>query len=159
MTIYYSLDLNNETFVLRDLCVDDYSKNYLDLLGQLSKIDKEQVKFQDFLDFINELNERNKVFIIENKDTDKIIACATVFIENKIIHNMGKVCHVEDVVVDNSMRGTGMGKILMGFVNEYANKMGCYKTILDCAQHNVVFYEKCGFKNNGFQMSLYHSSL
>lgn len=157
MAIYYSMQINNETLILRDLCFSDYYKNYFDLLGQLSKVDKEQITYEDFLDFVTNIDERNKVFIIENKNTDQIVACATVFIENKIIRNMGKVCHVEDVVVDNSMRGSGLGKMLMGFIQEYANNMGCYKTILDCSQHNVGFYEKCGFKNNGVQMALYHS--
>lgn len=159
MVIYYSLDINSQNLILRDLCINDYYKNYLDLLGQLSKIDKEQIKFEDFLKFVNDLEERNVVFIIENKNTEQIVACATVFIENKIIRNMGKVCHVEDVVVDKSMRGTGLGKILMGFIKEYANKMGCYKTILDCSEHNVGFYEKSGFTRNGAQMALYNSSL
>lgn len=157
MAIYSSMEINNQCLVLRDISLEDYHKNYLDLLGQLSKIDKEQISVQDFFNFINELNERNKVFIIENRTSDKIIACATVIIENKLIRNMGRACHVEDVVVDNSMRGLGMGKILMNFINEYATKMGCYKTILDCAEHNIVFYEKCGFKSHGVQMALYHS--
>lgn len=159
MAIYYSMNINNQNLILRDLCASDYYKNYLDLLGQLSKIDKNEIKFEDFLYFINSLEERNVVFIIENKNTEEIVACATVYIENKIIHNMGKVCHVEDVVVDKSMRGTGLGKILMGFIQEYANKMRCYKTILDCTEENIGFYEKCGFKTNGVQMALYHSSL
>ena len=66
---------------------------------------------------------------------------------------------VEDVVIDNSMRGTGMGKILMDFIKDYSHKMSCYKIILDCSEHNIGFYEKCGFKINCTQMALYHSSL
>lgn len=159
MTIHNSFFLRNETFILRDLCANDYYNNYLDLLGQLSKIDKDQIHFSEFCNFVNDLQERNKVFIIENKTTEKIVACATILIENKIIHNMGKVCHVEDVVVDNSVRGTGIGKILMDFVKTYSNQLGCYKIILDCSEYNVGFYEKCGFKVNGAQMALYHSSL
>jgi len=110
MTIYTTIDVNNQVFILRDLCVEDYFKNYFDLLGQLSKIDKEQINLDDFSNLVNTLEERNKIFIIENKNNQQIVACATVIIEHKIIHNMGKVCHVEDVVVDNSMRGLGIGK-------------------------------------------------
>ena len=30
--------------------------------------------------------------------------------------------------------------------------MGCYKVILDCAEANVVFYEKCGLTRKEIQM-------
>jgi len=159
MTIYHSFVLSDEPFILRDLSANDYYNNYLDLLAQLSKIDKDLIHFSEFSNFINDLEERNKVFIIENKNTKQVVGCATILIEYKIIHNMGKVCHVEDVVIDNCMRGTGMGKILMDFIKDYSHKMGCYKIILDCSEHNIGFYEKCGFKINGTQMALYYSSL
>ncbi len=29
---------------------------------------------------------------------------------------------------------------------------GCYKVILDCAEHNVAFYEKCGLTKKEVQM-------
>lgn len=29
---------------------------------------------------------------------------------------------------------------------------GCYKVILDCAEHNVAFYEKCGLTRKEIQM-------
>jgi glucosamine-phosphate N-acetyltransferase len=34
-------------------------------------------------------------------------------------------------------------------------RTNCYKTILDCAEHNVKFYEKCGFKLKEVQMVIY----
>lgn len=35
------------------------------------------------------------------------------------------------------------------------NSKGCYKIILDCADHNVPFYEKCDFKKKEVQMVRY----
>jgi glucosamine-phosphate N-acetyltransferase len=32
---------------------------------------------------------------------------------------------------------------------------GCYKVILDCAEHNVAFYEKCGLTRKEVQMVRY----
>lgn len=32
---------------------------------------------------------------------------------------------------------------------------GCYKIILDCGEHNVQFYEKCGYKKKEVQMVQY----
>jgi glucosamine-phosphate N-acetyltransferase len=33
-----------------------------------------------------------------------------------------------------------------------ATKAGCYKVILDCAESNVPFYEKCGLARKEVQM-------
>ena len=34
-------------------------------------------------------------------------------------------------------------------------KKNCYKVILDCAEHNIAFYEKCDFKRKEVQMVKY----
>lgn len=34
----------------------------------------------------------------------------------------------------------------------YATELGCYKIILDCAEKNVAFYEKCGLVRKEVQM-------
>jgi hypothetical protein len=33
-----------------------------------------------------------------------------------------------------------------------AKQQGCYKVILDCAESNVAFYEKCGLSRKEVQM-------
>lgn len=33
-----------------------------------------------------------------------------------------------------------------------ARQQGCYKVILDCAEHNIPFYEKCGLSRKEVQM-------
>lgn len=33
--------------------------------------------------------------------------------------------------------------------------LGCYKIILDCAEKNVDFYQKCGFQKKEVQMVAY----
>ena len=69
------------------------------------------------------------------------------------LDDLGKVAHIEDVVVDKSMRGYGLGKKLI----EVAIKecQDCYKIILDCSDENVEFYKKCRFKCKENQMVIY----
>ena len=38
---------------------------------------------------------------------------------------------------------------------EASRSMGCYKVILDCAEANVAFYEKCGLTRKEVQMVKY----
>ena len=58
-------------------------------------------------------------------------------------------------MVDSAERGRGLGKIIVAAVREAAEVTGCYKCILDCAEANVPFYEKCGFKRKEICMALY----
>ena len=52
-----------------------------------------------------------------------------------------KVGHIEDVVVDKSQRGGGIGKQMLQFLEARAKDLGCLKVILDCNSDNVGFYE------------------
>ncbi len=45
----------------------------------------------------------------------------------------------------------------MEFLLEYAQKQGCYKTILDCTDEVKPFYEKLGFKHVANELRFDHS--
>ena len=49
-----------------------------------------------------------------------------------------------------------MGKRIIEALTELAWINSCYKVILDCADKNVGFYEKCGYIRKGAQMAKYH---
>ena len=91
--------------------------------------------------------------LIKVKETKKVVGSITVLIEEKLIHNFGKVAHIEDVVVDESMRGFGLGKKLLEIAENECFE--CYKIILDCSNENVKFYEKCGYEWKGNEMARY----
>lgn len=101
------------------------------------------------------MNINHQIFVIENKDTNHIIGTLTILIEQKVIHNMGKVGHIEDVAIDNKYRGRGLGKLLIDNAISYCKKNDCYKMILNCKDYNKSFYIKCGFQSNDRQMLTY----
>jgi glucosamine-phosphate N-acetyltransferase len=76
----------------------------------------------------------------------EIIGATTLLIEQKFIHDGGKVGHIEDVVIRKEYQGKGVGKKIVNVLLKYAKKKGCYKTILDCSDELVPFYESIGFK-------------
>ena len=82
----------------------------------------------------------------------KIVGTATIFIEQKFIHSGGKVGHIEDVAVSKKYQGKGIGQKIIKALVEYAEKEGCYKTILDCTDDLIPFYEKIGFKRHSNSM-------
>jgi len=91
-------------------------------------------------------------------ENSKIVGSASILIEQKFIHDGGKVGHIEDVVVRKEFQGKGIGQKIVKSLLEYAEKQGCYKTILDCADDLVQFYEKIGFKLHSNSMRFDHLS-
>jgi glucosamine-phosphate N-acetyltransferase len=146
-----------ENICVRPIEDADYHKQYLQLLQMLTSLDPQQILEPAFQQFVNNLNTNHQILVIEDLTTNKIIGTITILIEEKLIHNFGKVCHVEDVVVNTTYRGQGLGKLLVDKALQIANKNQCYKIILDCEEHNEVFYERCGFQKKGSQMALYYT--
>ena len=92
----------------RNLEINDYYKGYLDLLSQLTEVNKENITFEKFSNFIKNLSNNHKIIVIIHDN--KILASGTLLIEDKVIHGISKVGHIEDVVVDCESRGFGLGK-------------------------------------------------
>ncbi|MFI5416260.1 MAG: GNAT family N-acetyltransferase [Nitrososphaerales archaeon] len=88
----------------------------------------------------------------------EIIGATTLLIEQKFIHDGGKVGHIEDVVVRKEYQGKGVGKKIVNALLKYAEKKGCYKTILDCSDELVPFYKSIGFKLHSNSMRFDHRS-
>ncbi len=88
----------------------------------------------------------------------KIIGAATIFVEQKFIHKGGKVGHIEDVVVSKEHQGEGVGLKIIKALIQYAEKNGCYKTVLDCTDEVMPFYKKLGFKHFSNSMRIDHRS-
>lgn len=142
-------------YQLRKIEKEDFHKNYLYLLKQLTTIDPNKINKEMFDTFLDELNENHQIFVIEQTEQHIIIGTITIRFEHKLIHNMGIVCSIEDVIIDTNFRGLKLSKLLINKAVELAKHYGCYKIILNCNDNNVVIYEKNGFKNNGNLMSLY----
>lgn len=102
-------------------------------------------------------NQDVHTLVVEDMRVNRLVATATLFIERKLIHSCGAAGHIEDVVVDQVVRGTGVGRHLVQALTQCAKECGCYKVILDCNEKNVGFYEKCGYARKGVQMASYLS--
>ena len=148
---------NDKLFIVDNLKKEDYDykqyPSYLELLGQLTTINPKNINRQDFNNFIDNLNQNHFIKVIKYKYTNQIVGSITVLKEAKLIHDFGKVGHIEDVVVDKAMRGYGLGKKLVDIAVKECQD--CYKIILDCSNENVEFYKKCGFEWKGNQLALY----
>ena len=142
-------------YVVRDIKKADYINNYLELLSQDFTIEPSKISFFEFCNYVDTLNENHKIYVICDVNNNEVIGSVTILIETKLIHNLGKVAHIEDVIIDNRNRRKGFGKLLINKCLEYAKKQKCYKIILNCSDKNISFYEKCGFTKKENEMALY----
>ena len=101
------------------------------------------------------LEDMYKIIVIEDVRRERIIGAGSLIIERKFIRDLGLAGHIEDIVVDKSYRGKQLGKRIIELLKSIAHVNGCYKVILDCADYNVPFYNKCGFFVKGVEMAWY----
>eukprot|EP00250_Pteridium_aquilinum_P023325 c26660_g1_i1 orf=146-622(-) len=146
---------SEESLQVRALALSDYSKGFMDLLKQLTSVG--QVSSQEFSQRFQEIvnTESSPYFIAVVEAEGQVVATGTLLIERKFVHHCGSVGHIEDVVVDARMRGHHLGHRIVEFLTHHAQEAGCYKVILDCSEHNVGFYEKCGFSRKEAHMAKY----
>lgn len=139
--------------IIRRLRKEDYKSNFFNILTQLSKLDTDEITYETFSAYLDNLSINHQIYVIE--ENGEIVATGSLLIESKIIHNFGKVAHIEDVVVDVKSRGKNYGKEIVYFLINKAKQYDCYKAILDTNKDNVPFYKKCGFVEKEQQMVKY----
>ena len=101
------------------------------------------------------LGNENHVIHVAELD-GKIVGSTTLLVEQKFIHEGGIVGHIEDVVVKKEFEGQGIGMKLVLSLLDVANEKKCYKTILNCEDTLIPFYEKIGFKQKSNEMRFDH---
>ena len=131
--------------MIRELEVTDIDERYFRLLCQLSG-EESTYEWQTAMTFWlkYEDNDDHQVFVYEQEG--EILGTATILVENKLLHYGSRVGHVEDVVVTREQKKKGIGKALIEECVKFAKEKDCYKVILDCGDHNIAFYESCGFR-------------
>ena len=135
----------NKNYIARYLELNDYNKDYCNLLEQLTTINN--ITYDMFnKQFINiDTNENHYIIVIEDLQKKKIIGSGTLLIENKFIHNCKNVGHIEDIVINKQYRGNKLGGKLIKILVNIATKNNCYKVILNCSNNLITYYKKIGF--------------
>jgi glucosamine-phosphate N-acetyltransferase len=139
---------------VRKLVESDLDNGFLESLDSLRKAsDIDRKKARKILEQISK-NPDHVIFVAEHNG--RIIGATTLLIEQKFIHDGGKVGHIEDVVVSKEFQSKGVGVIIIKSVLDYAKSQGCYKTILDCDDKVKPFYDKLGFVRHSNGMRYDH---
>ena len=147
----------SENYAVRMLQRDDYDKGYCQLLSQLTVADFTKEQFEDRFDQMEVVKgiQPTFIYVAEHIPSGTVVASASCAVELKFIHSIGKVGHIEDVVTDCNHRRNGLAMRILKELEECARNFGCYKIILDCAEHNVPVYSKAGYNLKELQMVKY----
>jgi len=141
---------------IRKLQKKDLHNGFLTSLDSLRK--SSHLKPKKANTIFDKISKNPDYIIYVAVDDGKVIGATTLLIEQKFIHDGGKVGHIEDVVVRKGYQGKGIGKKIVNALLKYAEKKGCYKTILDCTDDLIPFYENLGFKRHSNSMRFDHRS-
>ena len=98
------------------------------------------------------INDDKRPILVAVDENDKVCGYAfCVFkqeVDNNILTDI-KTLYIDDLCVDEDMRGLHIGSELYEAVVKYAKDIGCYNVTLNVWSLNesaMKFYEKCGLK-------------
>jgi glucosamine-phosphate N-acetyltransferase len=142
-------------FVIREIQLADLKRGFFDTLSSLSHVGNIADQNDRAEKILSEIKSYPFYTIfVAVKEDNHLIGSITILIEQKFIHNGGKVGHIEDVVTRKEYEGMGIGKALVLKALDFAKENRCYKVILDCSKSNVEFYKKIGFKEHAVSMRI-----
>ncbi|KAI4176889.1 MAG: hypothetical protein LQ343_000746 [Gyalolechia ehrenbergii] len=144
-----------ENYTIRPLQRSDYKAGMLDVLRVLTIVGEISEKaWDERYDWLARRGDEYYILVICD-GAKKVVGTGAVIIERKFIHNLGLVAHIEDIAVAKDQQGKKLGLRIIQALDSIAEKVGCYKSILDCSETNEGFYAKCGYKRAGLEMAHY----
>ena len=91
-------------------------------------------------------------------DGDDVVGSFALLIMDNLGHLGSPSGVVEDVVVDPSRQGQGIGRQMMAFAIEQCRQRGCYKVALSSnlkRERAHKFYDSIGFERHGYSFRVH----
>ena len=96
------------------------------------------------------IRDDSKPIFVAVDETDKVLGYAFCVFQQHINNNIltdVKTLYIDDLCVEEALRGQHIGKQLYEYVLTFAKDQGCYNVTLNvwaCNESAMRFYEKCG---------------
>ena len=132
---------------IKILDLEEY-ESYLNLLKHLTNYEYNITK-EEFSKRYEMLQNTCKILVL--KEDDNLVAAGSIIKLVKLHNN--PIAQIEDVVVNESYRGKGYGKMMVEALTKIGKEeWNCYKVTLNCLTKNVKFYEKLNYEVSGHQL-------
>lgn len=135
-------------YTIRNATKDDMSQ-VLHLIKELAVFEKEpdavEVSVEDLQN--DGFNSHPAFHCFVAEIDSKIEGIALIY--NRYSSWKGKILHLEDLIVSEAMRGTGLGTALLDEVVKYGHNLGVKRInweVIDWNEKAITFYEKKGAK-------------
>ena len=98
------------------------------------------------------INDKKTPILVAADDNDIVMGYAFCIFQQHIGSGSMtdiKTLYIDDLCVDENLRGQHIGKTLYNAVLDFAKENGCYNVTLNvwsCNKSAMQFYEKCGLK-------------
>ncbi|KNZ75853.1 Glucosamine 6-phosphate N-acetyltransferase 1 [Termitomyces sp. J132] len=138
---------------IRPLASTDYWRGHLRVLSVLTAApDTGEERWRTHFNFLRNSGRTYYTVVIVDKASDQIVGVGTVFLECKFQRGISCVGHIEDIAVDEKQQGKKLGLRIIQALTYISENSGAYKTILNCSDKNIPFYEKCGYEKKENEM-------
>jgi glucosamine-phosphate N-acetyltransferase len=140
-------------YMIRELVLADLANGFVETLGNLS--DTGGLTPAAARKVLRTIRRSPLYHVLVAVGADgRVLGATTLLVEQKFIHGGGLVGHIEDVAVRKGYEGRGVGGSLVRAAVEVAERLGCYKCILDCKEDLVGFYAGLGFRRHDVGMRI-----
>ncbi|PQE23885.1 glucosamine 6-phosphate acetyltransferase protein [Rutstroemia sp. NJR-2017a BBW] len=148
-----------EGYSFRALQRSDFSRGHVTVLKDLAYVGN--VTEEQWIERFDAMKKREDTYFVlvivkKTESGDVIIGTGTLVVELKFLGGLGVQGHVEDIAIAKDYHGMKFGMKLIKALDHIAAELGCYKSILDCAERTKGFYQKCGYEAAGLEMHHYH---
>lgn len=134
------------TFFIRQATKNDMPR-VLELITELAVFEKEPDAVEvTVLDLVKGAFETPKQFVCFVAEVDGIVE-GIALVYNRFSTWKGTILHLEDLVVSQNKRGTGLGTALLDEVVKYGYDLGVKRIsweVIDWNEPAIIFYEKKG---------------
>ena len=122
---------------MRPLASTDYRRGHLNVLAVLTVVTDpgEEAWIEQF--YAQKAAGNYYTLVVVDRASDRIVGVGCVFVEYKFLRGLGKVGHIEDIAVDETMQGKKIGLRIIDALTRISEEAGCYKTILNCSDKNI----------------------
>ncbi|KAG5645367.1 hypothetical protein DXG03_006320 [Asterophora parasitica] len=141
---------------IRPLASTDYRRGHLEVLSVLTATtDPGEGAWVSHFEALRAAPRTYYTLVIIDKHSDQVVGVGTVFLERKFQRGISCVGHIEDIAVDEKQQGKKLGLRIIQSLTYISENSGAYKTILNCSDKNIPFYQKCGFEKKENEMARY----
>ncbi|KAK5170695.1 Glucosamine-phosphate N-acetyltransferase-like protein [Saxophila tyrrhenica] len=143
-----------DSYIIRPMARNDYQKGYFECLNALTWTgDVTEAQFRKQFDWMASKGD-GWFYNVVIEHEGRIVGNGVLIAERKFIWGLGMVGHLEEISVLKAYQGKGFGRRIIEALTAVAKNVGCSKVILNCSPENEHFYEKCGYKASGKEMSI-----